>query len=136
MPINRQRAPVAKTNRAGGARGDPNPTQHLSLLPQEDKSLVHGNVCAKNVLLARTGLGDGTQPFVKLSDPGVSFTALTREGEVSLLSSLRHGSWEGVGITVGIGVMVMVRIRIALVLGLGFHLTLGCGWDWVGIGLG
>ncbi|XP_019476750.1 non-receptor tyrosine-protein kinase TYK2 [Meleagris gallopavo] len=48
----------------------------------EDKSLVHGNVCAKNVLLARTGLGDGTQPFVKLSDPGVSFTALTREERV------------------------------------------------------
>uniref|UniRef100_A0A8C9FY03 Tyrosine-protein kinase n=1 Tax=Pavo cristatus TaxID=9049 RepID=A0A8C9FY03_PAVCR len=48
----------------------------------EDKSLVHGNVCAKNVLLARTGLGDGTLPFVKLSDPGVSFTALTREERV------------------------------------------------------
>lgn len=48
----------------------------------EDKSLVHGNVCAKNVLLARTGLCDGTLPFIKLSDPGVSFTALSREERV------------------------------------------------------
>lgn len=99
----------------GGRRGDPNPTLRLSLLPQEDKSLVHGNVCAKNVLLARTGLGDGTQPFVKLSDPGVSFTALTREGEVSPLSSLCRGGWGGVGIAVGIG----VGVRIAIALGWG-----------------
>ncbi|XP_020850576.1 non-receptor tyrosine-protein kinase TYK2 [Phascolarctos cinereus] len=45
----------------------------------EDKNLVHGNVCGKNILLARRGLGDGTQPFIKLSDPGVSVTALSRE---------------------------------------------------------
>ncbi|XP_021239110.1 non-receptor tyrosine-protein kinase TYK2, partial [Numida meleagris] len=48
----------------------------------EDKNLVHGNVCAKNVLLARTGLGDGALPFVKLSDPGVSFAVLSREERV------------------------------------------------------
>ncbi|XP_001367312.1 non-receptor tyrosine-protein kinase TYK2 [Monodelphis domestica] len=48
----------------------------------EDKNLVHGNVCAKNILLARRGLGDGTQPFIKLSDPGVSVTALSREERV------------------------------------------------------
>ncbi|OXB62325.1 UNVERIFIED_CONTAM: hypothetical protein H355_008674, partial [Colinus virginianus] len=48
----------------------------------EDKNLVHGNVCAKNVLLARTGLSDGALPFVKLSDPGVSFTVLSREERV------------------------------------------------------
>lgn len=47
---------------------------------QEDKNLVHGNVCAKNILLARKGLEDGSVPFVKLSDPGVSFTVLSREG--------------------------------------------------------
>ncbi|XP_064416951.1 non-receptor tyrosine-protein kinase TYK2 [Latimeria chalumnae] len=48
----------------------------------EDKSLVHGNVCAKNILMAREGLGEGTVPFIKLSDPGVSFTVLSREERV------------------------------------------------------
>ncbi|XP_054039422.1 non-receptor tyrosine-protein kinase TYK2 [Rissa tridactyla] len=48
----------------------------------EDKNLVHGNVCAKNILLARKGLEDGALPFVKLSDPGISFTVLSREERV------------------------------------------------------
>ncbi|NXS56772.1 TYK2 kinase, partial [Brachypteracias leptosomus] len=48
----------------------------------ENKNLVHGNVCAKNILLARKGLEDGAVPFVKLSDPGVSFTVLSREERV------------------------------------------------------
>ncbi|NXR16811.1 TYK2 kinase, partial [Cinclus mexicanus] len=48
----------------------------------EDKNLVHGNVCAKNTLLARTGLQDGALPFVKLSDPGLSCTVLSREERV------------------------------------------------------
>ncbi|KFO79730.1 Non-receptor tyrosine-protein kinase TYK2, partial [Cuculus canorus] len=48
----------------------------------EDKNLVHGNVCAKNILVARKGLEDGSVPFVKLSDPGVSFTVLSREERV------------------------------------------------------
>ncbi|XP_071656771.1 non-receptor tyrosine-protein kinase TYK2 [Patagioenas fasciata] len=48
----------------------------------EDKNLVHGNVCAKNVLLARRGLEDGSAPFAKLSDPGVSFAVLSREERV------------------------------------------------------
>ncbi|XP_027765897.1 non-receptor tyrosine-protein kinase TYK2-like [Empidonax traillii] len=48
----------------------------------EDKNLVHGNVCAKNILLARKGLEDGSAPFVKLSDPGISFTVLSREERV------------------------------------------------------
>ena len=48
---------------------------------QEDKSLVHGNVCGRNVLLARLGLAEGTSPFIKLSDPGVGLSALSREGE-------------------------------------------------------
>ncbi|XP_009668573.1 non-receptor tyrosine-protein kinase TYK2 [Struthio camelus] len=48
----------------------------------EDKNLVHGNVCAKNILLARKGLEDGSLPFVKLSDPGVSFIVLSREERV------------------------------------------------------
>ncbi|NWY08316.1 TYK2 kinase, partial [Nothoprocta ornata] len=48
----------------------------------EDKNLVHGNVCAKNVLLARRGLEDGALPFAKLSDPGVGFAVLSREERV------------------------------------------------------
>ncbi|KAH0628721.1 hypothetical protein JD844_010169 [Phrynosoma platyrhinos] len=48
----------------------------------EGKNLVHGNVCAKNILLARKGLEDGLLPFIKLSDPGVSFTVLSREERV------------------------------------------------------
>ncbi|XP_062411803.1 tyrosine-protein kinase JAK2 isoform X2 [Sardina pilchardus] len=37
----------------------------------EEKNLVHGNICARNVLLAR---GEPS-PFIKLSDPGISVTA-------------------------------------------------------------
>lgn len=48
----------------------------------EDKSLVHGNVCGRNVLLARPGLAEGTSPFIKLSDPGVGLSALSREERV------------------------------------------------------
>ncbi|KAI1884278.1 hypothetical protein AGOR_G00224790 [Albula goreensis] len=48
----------------------------------ESKRLVHGNVCAKNILVARKGLEEGTTPFVKLSDPGISVSALTREERV------------------------------------------------------
>lgn len=49
---------------------------------KEDKKLVHGFVCAKNILLARDGLGiDEGGPFIKLSDPGIPITVLTREGE-------------------------------------------------------
>ncbi|NXG11852.1 TYK2 kinase, partial [Sakesphorus luctuosus] len=45
----------------------------------EDKNLVHGNVCAKNILVARKGLEEGSAPFVKLSDPGISSAVLSRE---------------------------------------------------------
>ncbi|KAL0992890.1 hypothetical protein UPYG_G00100610 [Umbra pygmaea] len=48
----------------------------------ENKRLVHGNVCAKNILVARRGLEEGTFPFVKLSDPGIAITALSREERV------------------------------------------------------
>ncbi|XP_017356752.1 tyrosine-protein kinase JAK3 isoform X1 [Cebus imitator] len=44
----------------------------------EDKGLPHGNVSARKVLLARDG-GDGSPPFIKLSDPGVSPTVLSLE---------------------------------------------------------
>uniref|UniRef100_A0A2K6T829 Tyrosine-protein kinase n=1 Tax=Saimiri boliviensis boliviensis TaxID=39432 RepID=A0A2K6T829_SAIBB len=45
----------------------------------ENKNLVHGNVCGRNILLARLGLEEGTSPFIKLSDPGVGLGALSRE---------------------------------------------------------
>ncbi|XP_069043231.1 tyrosine-protein kinase JAK2 [Lepisosteus oculatus] len=46
----------------------------------EDKSLVHGNVCAKNLLLIREeDRKNGNPPFIKLSDPGVSITVLPKE---------------------------------------------------------
>nr|XP_048302409.1 non-receptor tyrosine-protein kinase TYK2 isoform X3 [Myodes glareolus] len=48
----------------------------------EDKNLVHGNVCGRNVLLARLGLEEDTSPFIKLSDPGVGQGALSREERV------------------------------------------------------
>ncbi|ERE74928.1 non-receptor tyrosine-protein kinase TYK2 isoform 1 [Cricetulus griseus] len=48
----------------------------------EDKNLVHGNVCGRNILLARLGLEEGTSPFIKLSDPGVGQSALSREERV------------------------------------------------------
>ncbi|XP_068948942.1 tyrosine-protein kinase JAK1-like isoform X2 [Petaurus breviceps papuanus] len=46
----------------------------------EDKDLVHGNVCAKNVLLAREGLDGECSPFIKLSDPGIPITVLSQQG--------------------------------------------------------
>uniref|UniRef100_A0A3Q3D8V8 non-specific protein-tyrosine kinase n=1 Tax=Hippocampus comes TaxID=109280 RepID=A0A3Q3D8V8_HIPCM len=43
----------------------------------EEKGLVHGNVCAKNVLLIREeDRRLGNPPFVKLSDPGVGIAVL------------------------------------------------------------
>ncbi|XP_077069553.1 non-receptor tyrosine-protein kinase TYK2 [Siphateles boraxobius] len=44
----------------------------------ETKRLVHGNVCGKNILVVRKGLEEGSSPFVKLSDPGISLSALSR----------------------------------------------------------
>ncbi|KGL74836.1 Tyrosine-protein kinase JAK1, partial [Tinamus guttatus] len=45
----------------------------------EDKDLVHGNVCTKNMLLAREGIDTEYGPFIKLSDPGIPITVLTRQ---------------------------------------------------------
>ncbi|XP_041647969.1 tyrosine-protein kinase JAK2 isoform X2 [Cheilinus undulatus] len=45
----------------------------------EEKSIVHGNICTKNLLLAREGdAAQGSPPFIKLSDPGISMTMLDR----------------------------------------------------------
>lgn len=49
-------------------------------VPQEDKDLVHGNVCTKNLLLAREGIDTEIGPFIKLSDPGIPVTVLSRQG--------------------------------------------------------
>ncbi|XP_061761093.1 non-receptor tyrosine-protein kinase TYK2 isoform X2 [Nerophis ophidion] len=40
---------------------------------------VHGNVCARNILVARPGLEQGASPLVKLSDPGIALHLLSRE---------------------------------------------------------
>lgn len=49
---------------------------------QEDKNLIHGKVCAKNVLLIREeDRTTGSLPFIKLSDPGISVGVLPRESE-------------------------------------------------------
>ncbi|KAJ7986877.1 hypothetical protein DPEC_G00332960 [Dallia pectoralis] len=46
----------------------------------EDKNLIHGNVCAKNVLLIREeDRKGGSPPFIKLSDPGISITVLPKD---------------------------------------------------------
>uniref|UniRef100_H3B0L6 Tyrosine-protein kinase n=2 Tax=Latimeria chalumnae TaxID=7897 RepID=H3B0L6_LATCH len=46
----------------------------------EDKNIIHGNVCAKNILLTREGDAmNGSPPFIKLSDPGISITVLAKE---------------------------------------------------------
>lgn len=56
----------------------PSPFLH----PQEEKHLIHGNVCAKNILLIRENdWRAGNPPFIKLSDPGISITVLPKESE-------------------------------------------------------
>ncbi|KAH0628310.1 hypothetical protein JD844_009266 [Phrynosoma platyrhinos] len=46
----------------------------------EDKNLVHGNVCAKNILLIREeDRKSGNLPFIKLSDPGIGITVLPKD---------------------------------------------------------
>uniref|UniRef100_A0A671L3M2 Tyrosine-protein kinase n=1 Tax=Sinocyclocheilus anshuiensis TaxID=1608454 RepID=A0A671L3M2_9TELE len=45
----------------------------------EDKKLVHGYVCSKNILVARDGLDGEGGTFIKLSDPGIPITVLSRE---------------------------------------------------------
>lgn len=41
---------------------------------------MHGNVCTKNILLAREGIDTEYGPFIKLSDPGIPITVLSRQG--------------------------------------------------------
>ncbi|XP_051960869.1 tyrosine-protein kinase JAK2a [Xyrauchen texanus] len=46
----------------------------------EEKNMIHGNVCARNVLVTREeDRKTGTPPFIKLSDPGISITVQPRE---------------------------------------------------------
>uniref|UniRef100_A0AAR2L0A7 Tyrosine-protein kinase n=1 Tax=Pygocentrus nattereri TaxID=42514 RepID=A0AAR2L0A7_PYGNA len=43
----------------------------------EEKNIVHGNICAKNLLLVREGDPNSDNlPFIKLSDPGISVAML------------------------------------------------------------
>ncbi|XP_053320800.1 non-receptor tyrosine-protein kinase TYK2 [Spea bombifrons] len=63
----------------------------------EDKNLVHGNVCAKNILLARKGLEENSTPFIKLSDPGVTFTVLSREERVERIPWIAPECVQNVG---------------------------------------
>ncbi|XP_056132816.1 tyrosine-protein kinase JAK2 [Lampris incognitus] len=46
----------------------------------EEKNIVHGNICAKNLLLAREGdSSQGSSPFIKLSDPGINVVMLGKD---------------------------------------------------------
>ncbi|XP_041694645.1 tyrosine-protein kinase JAK2-like [Coregonus clupeaformis] len=46
----------------------------------EEKNIIHGNICAKNLLLAREGdASQGSSPFIKLSDPGINVAMLGRD---------------------------------------------------------
>ncbi|XP_078007825.1 tyrosine-protein kinase JAK2 [Phascolarctos cinereus] len=59
----------------------------------EEKSLTHGNVCTKNILLIREeDRKTGNPPFIKLSDPGISITVLPKDSKFSikLLYEDRH----------------------------------------------
>lgn len=49
---------------------------------QEQNNIVHGNICAKNLLLAREGdPSKSVPPFIKLSDPGISVVMLGKDGQ-------------------------------------------------------
>ncbi|KAM7409604.1 hypothetical protein PAMA_001203 [Pampus argenteus] len=45
----------------------------------EEKRIIHGNICAKNLLLAREGGPSQGSPFIKLSDPGISVAMLDKD---------------------------------------------------------
>ncbi|KAJ7993192.1 hypothetical protein DPEC_G00269890 [Dallia pectoralis] len=46
----------------------------------EEKNIIHGNICAKNLLLAREGnASKRISPFIKLSDPGINVAILGRD---------------------------------------------------------
>lgn len=53
------------------------------MLLQEEHNIVHGNICAKNLLLAREG-DKGSSPFIKLSDPGISVAMLDKDGKAHI----------------------------------------------------
>ncbi|KAJ3599030.1 hypothetical protein NHX12_032993 [Muraenolepis orangiensis] len=52
----------------------------LALNFLDERNIVHGNICAKNVLLAREGdPSQGNSPFIKLSDPGIKLSLLVKD---------------------------------------------------------
>lgn len=53
---------------------------------QEEKNIAHGNICAKNLLLARKGDSSlGCSPFIKLSDPGINLAMLGKNGKSQIV---------------------------------------------------
>lgn len=53
---------------------------------QEEKNIAHGNICAKNLLLARHGDSSlGCSPFIKLSDPGINLAMLGKNGKSQIV---------------------------------------------------
>lgn len=64
----------------------------LFSLFQEDKKLVHGYVCAKNVLLKLDGLEGQGGPFIKLSDPGLSIAVLSQTGNTRSFTLIQRAS--------------------------------------------
>nr|XP_015826305.2 tyrosine-protein kinase JAK2 [Nothobranchius furzeri] len=46
----------------------------------EEQSIIHGNICAKNLLLVREeDPSQGISPFIKLSDPGINVAMLGKD---------------------------------------------------------
>lgn len=57
------------------------------MFSQEQHNIVHGNICAKNLLLAREGdPSKSVPPFIKLSDPGISVVMLGKDGRSRMVS--------------------------------------------------
>lgn len=57
-------------------------SETVPVFSQEQNNIVHGNICAKNLLLASEGdPSTSVSPFIKLSDPGISVVMLGREGK-------------------------------------------------------
>uniref|UniRef100_A0A8C2D9E1 non-specific protein-tyrosine kinase n=1 Tax=Cyprinus carpio TaxID=7962 RepID=A0A8C2D9E1_CYPCA len=55
-------------------------SKNVIVIYWEEKNLIHGNVCARNVLVTREeDRKTGMSPFIKLSDPGISITVQPRE---------------------------------------------------------
>lgn len=62
-------------------------SETVAVFSQEQNNIVHGNICAKNLLLVREGDPSiSVSPFIKLSDPGISVVMLGRDGKSGKVS--------------------------------------------------